>query len=101
MDNQETAYYKSVCDIQDKFIKGEISREEMEQKLEIERLKFIECLRQQNITLQHQMNAEAQDNQLLELLGGTNKRYFPSIEASVEVELIKLELIASKNNATD
>ena len=37
MDNQETEYYKSVCYIQDKFIKGEISREEMEKKLEFER----------------------------------------------------------------
>ena len=56
MDNQETAYYKSVCDIQDKFIKGEISREEMEQKLEIERLKFIEYLRKRNEVLVQQMD---------------------------------------------
>ena len=32
MDNQETEYYKSVCYIQDKFIKGEISREDMEKE---------------------------------------------------------------------
>ena len=58
MDNQETAYYKSVCEIQDKFIKGEISREEMEQKLEIERLKFIEYLRKQNEVIMQQMDRE-------------------------------------------
>lgn len=48
MDNAELNHYRAVCYIQDEFIKGEISREEMEQKLEIQRLKFIECLRQQN-----------------------------------------------------
>ena len=58
MDNQETAYYKSVCDIQDKFIRGKISREEMEQKLEIERLKFIECLRKRNEYIMQQMDRE-------------------------------------------
>ena len=58
MDNLETAYYKSVCDIQDKFIKSEISREEMEQKLEIERLKFIEYLRERNEALVQQMERE-------------------------------------------
>lgn len=58
MDNKETDYYKSVCDIQDKFIRGEISREEMEQKLEIERLKFIEYLRKQNEYIMQQMDRE-------------------------------------------
>jgi predicted acetyltransferase len=58
MDNAELNYYKAVCYIQDEFIKGEISREEMEQKLEIERLKFIEYLRKQNEALMQQTAQE-------------------------------------------
>ena len=65
MDNQETEYYKSVCYIQDKFIKGEISREEMEQKLEIQRLKFIECLRKQNEYIMQQMDREKKFEQFI------------------------------------
>ena len=68
MDNRETAYYKSVCDIQDKFIKSEISREEMEQKLEIERLKFIECLRQQNEWLMKQTYQEKKFAEFIDIL---------------------------------
>ena len=68
MDNQETAYYKSVCDIQDKFIKGEISREEIEQKLEIERLKFIEYLRIQNGMITQQINQEKRFAEFIETL---------------------------------
>ena len=40
MDNAELNHYRAVCYIQGEFIKGKISREEMEQKLEIERLQF-------------------------------------------------------------
>lgn len=68
MDNQETAYYKSVCDIQDKFIRGEISREEMEQKLEIERLKFIECLRKRNEYIMQQMDIEKKFEQFIKTM---------------------------------
>ena len=75
MDNQELAYYKSVCDIQDKFIKGEISRDEMDQKLEIERQKFIQCLQQQNLRLQNENTRILQFNQLLENFGIANDRY--------------------------
>lgn len=58
MDNAELNHYRAVCYIQDEFIKGEISREEMEQKLEIERLKFIECLRARNEVIMQQMDRE-------------------------------------------
>ena len=75
MDNQETIYYKSVCDIQRKFIKGEISIEEMERNLEIERQKFIKCLQQHNLRLQHENTRILQFNQLLENFGIANDRY--------------------------
>ena len=58
MNNAELAYYKTVCDIQDKFIRGEFDRETLEQKLEIERLKFIEYLRKQNEALMQQTAQE-------------------------------------------
>ena len=64
MDNKETDYYKSVCDIQDKFIRGEISREEMEQKLEIERLKFIEYLKKCSEALMNTNIAEQQNSHI-------------------------------------
>ena len=69
MDNKETDYYKSVCDIQDKFIRGEISR------LEIERQKFIKYLQQQNLKLQNDNTRILQFNQLLENLGTATDRY--------------------------
>lgn len=68
MDNQETVYYKSACDIQDKFIRGEISREEMEQKLEMERLKFIEYLRKQNEFIMQQMDLEKKFEQFIKTM---------------------------------
>lgn len=58
MDNADLNYYRAVCYIQNEFINGEISREEMEQKLEIQRLKFIECLRKQNEYIMQQMDRE-------------------------------------------
>ena len=68
MDNAELTYYKSVCYIQDEFIKGEISREEMQQKLEIERLKFIEYLRIQNGMITQQINQEKRFAEFIETL---------------------------------
>ena len=47
-DDFELRYYQTVCQIQDDFIKDKISKKECEQKLEIERLKFIEYLKIKN-----------------------------------------------------
>lgn len=44
----ELRYYQTVCQIQDDCIKEKITKEECEQKLEIERLKYISYLRMQN-----------------------------------------------------
>lgn len=44
----ELAYYRVVCQIQDDCIKDKITKEECEQKLEIERLKYISYLQMQN-----------------------------------------------------
>ena len=47
-DDFELRYYQTVCQIQDDCIKDKISKKECEQKLEIERLKFIEYLKIKN-----------------------------------------------------
>ena len=54
----ELAYYRVVCQIQDDCIKDKITKEECEQKLEIERLKYISYLQMQNRQLIAQMEHE-------------------------------------------
>lgn len=48
---EEVDFYKAVCDIQDQYIKGFISKEELEQKLEIERRKWIISLKEKILSL--------------------------------------------------
>lgn len=74
-DNTEVAFYKSVCDIQDKFIKGEISREEMEQKLEIERQNQIIFLTQKVENLKRDMEKERWFAKLISVVSLNEKQY--------------------------
>ena len=75
MDNQETEYYKSVCYIQDKFIKGEISREEMEKKLEVERQNQIIFLTQKVEKLKRDMEKECWFAKLFSAASLNEKHY--------------------------
>lgn len=75
MDNQETEYYKSVCYIQDKFIKGEISREEMEKKLEFERQNQIIFLTQKVEKLKRDMKKERWLAKLISVASLNEKHY--------------------------
>ena len=75
MDNQETEYYKSVCYIQDKFIKGEISREEMEKKLEVERQNQIIFLTQKAEKLKRDMEKERWFAKLISVASLNEKHY--------------------------
>ena len=75
MDNQETEYYKSVCYIQDKFIKGEISREEMEKKLEFERQNQIIFLTQKVEKLKRVMEKERWFAKLISVASLNEKHY--------------------------
>lgn len=54
----ELRYYQTVCQIQDDCIKEKITKEECEQKLEIERLKYISYLQMQNRQLTAQTEHE-------------------------------------------
>lgn len=58
-DDYELLYLRKVCDIQNKYIKEEISKEECEQKLEIERLNYIAYLRERNERLKAEIEREA------------------------------------------
>lgn len=75
MDNQEKEYYKSVCYIQDKFIKGEISREEMEKKLEFERQNQIIFLTQKVEKLKRDMEKELWFAKLISVASLNEKHY--------------------------
>ena len=44
-DHIELTYLRNTCDIQDKYIKGQMTFKEMNEKLEIERCKYINSLR--------------------------------------------------------
>jgi hypothetical protein len=62
-------YYQMLCQIQDDYIKGKISKEEYEQKSEIERLKFIGFLKEENLKLAKDMLLQAQMRELIENVG--------------------------------
>lgn len=54
----ELKYYQTVCQIQDDYIKEKITKTECEQKLEIERLKYISYLQMANRQLIAQIKHE-------------------------------------------
>lgn len=62
-------YYQTLCQIQDDYIKGKISKEEYEQKAEIERLKFIGFLKEENLKLAKDMLLQVQMRELIENVG--------------------------------
>ena len=57
-DHIELTYLRNTCDIQDKYIKGQISFNEYTQKLEIERCKYINSLRELNKSLDEAVRQE-------------------------------------------
>lgn len=66
----ELRYYQTVCQIQDDCIKEKITKEECEQKLEIERLKYISYLRIQNEYLIVQKEREEEFRKIFKALKG-------------------------------
>ena len=55
----ELEYLRVKCELQDKFIKGEIKRAKLDQELEILRLKYIEHLRARTEFLKNDIQAQA------------------------------------------
>ena len=72
----ELRYYQTVCQIQDDCIKDKITKEECEQKLEIERLKYISYLRMQNEYLIAQKEHEERMRKALSEIDKELLRYF-------------------------
>ena len=75
MDNSELNHYREVCYIQDEFIKGKISQEEMEQKLEIERQNQIIFLTQKVEQLKRDMEKERWFAKLISVVSLNEKHY--------------------------
>ena len=72
----ELRYYQTVCQIQADCIKDKITKEECEQKLEIERLKYISYLRMQNEYLIAQKEHEERMRKALSEIDKDLLRYF-------------------------
>lgn len=68
--NYELLYLRKVCKIQDDFIKENISKNEYEQQLESERLKYIDYLQKTNRALAEQMAMELKNKELLSKIKG-------------------------------
>ena len=65
-DNHELRYYKEICDIQSQYIKGEIPKEEMDSRCEIERQKYISYLHRKNLELQQDIENQTRVTALIE-----------------------------------
>lgn len=50
--NYELQQYKEICNIQSQYIRGDISKEELDSRCEIERQKYISYLNERNLQLQ-------------------------------------------------
>lgn len=71
----ELEYLRNVCETQDKFIKGSIEKEELEQELEILRLKYIDCLKSQKCSLGASNAIEKQNYFLKNEMIENSKKY--------------------------
>lgn len=65
----ELQHYKEICDIQSQYIKGNISKEEMDSRCEIERQKYISYLLEINLKLQKDIENQIRTTALIESTG--------------------------------
>ena len=65
-DNHELRYYKEICDIQSQYIKGEISKEELDSRCEIERQKYISYLNERNLQLHRDIENQRRVTAMIE-----------------------------------
>ena len=77
-DDYKLLYLRKVCDIQNKCIKEEISKEECEQKLEIERLNYIAYLRERNEQLKAEIEREEKTRKIISKSDKEILKYFIS-----------------------
>lgn len=62
----ELRYYKEICDIQSQYIKGDISKEELDSRCEIERQKYISHLNERNLQLQRDIENQMRLTAMIE-----------------------------------
>ena len=67
--DHELRYYKEICYIQRQYISGEISKEEMGSRCEIERQKYISYLHRKNLELQRDVENQMRVTELIESIG--------------------------------
>ena len=65
----ELQHYKEICDIQSRYIQGNISKEEMDSRCEIERQKYISYLHERNLKLQQDIENQMRVTALIESIG--------------------------------
>ena len=70
MDNYELTYLRNINDIKDDFINQKISKKEYEEKLEIEKQKYIEFLQNNNRLLMEDMQRKYDFDQFIKILNG-------------------------------
>lgn len=68
--NYELRYYKEICNIQSQYIKGEISKEELDSQCEIERQKYISHLHERNLKLQQDIENQMRTSALIKAIWG-------------------------------
>lgn len=56
--SDELQYYKNICDLQQKYIIGNISKEELDSRCEIERLEYISRLNKKNLQIQKEIDSQ-------------------------------------------
>jgi hypothetical protein len=64
--NDELQYYKNICDLQQKYITGNMSKEELDSKCEIERLEYISRLNKKNLQIQKEIESQKRMTAIME-----------------------------------
>ena len=64
--NYELRYYKEICDIQSQYIRGDILKEELDSRCEIERQKYISHLNERNLQLQRDIENQMRVTAMIE-----------------------------------
>ena len=64
--NDELQYYKNICDLQQQYIRGHISKEELDSKCEIERLEYISILNKKNLQIQKEIESQKRMTAIME-----------------------------------
>lgn len=67
--NYELQHYKEICNIQSQYIRGDISKEELDSRCEIERQKYISYLHKTNLKLQQDVENQMRVTALIESIG--------------------------------